>query len=441
MSEAVPGLNGTHDPARRSWVEGAHAANTDFPIQNLPFGVFRRGGGEPRGGVAIGARVVDLRALLSTGLLDGEARRAAEAAAGPDLAPLLAIGRRPASALRARLSDLLTEGAPEAEALAPVLAPLHEVELLAPTRPPAFTDFCCSSHHFDRMGGGRAAQPAWRSLPVGYNGRASSVKVSGTPVVRPVGQFAPPGAAGPVFGPEPSLDFELEFAAWLGAEAELGRPMSLEEASAGVFGYGLVNDWSARAIQFFEMTLGPYLGKSFLTTVSPWIVTAEALAPFHAPAPGRPEGDPPVPAHLHDPADQARGGLDVELTAELLTSGRRARGGAGRVIVRTNLRHLYWTLPQMVAHQASNGCPLEAGDLVATGTVSGPEDDARACLAELTRRGTEPVTLADGETRAWLQDGDELRLRGRAVREGFVPIGFGPCDGVIAPAPAAPSGA
>lgn len=422
-------LNATHDPARRAWLATANDPDGEFPLQNLPFGLFTHGGWT-RGGVALGDRVIDLAGLAASGLLADGAAAAAAAASGPTLTPLLACAREAVSALRAALSDLFREGGTgDPATLEPLLLPLAGVTLHLPLRPPAFTDFCTSYDHIARMGR-KTPGLAALSLPVAYNGRASSVAVSGTPVRRPLGQFeTSPGSGEVRYGPEPMLDFELEFGAWLRGGNALGTPLTMAQAEAALFGCCLVNDWSARGIQFFESVLGPYLGKSFLTTVSPWIVTMEALAPFRTPARGRAPGEPALAAHLHDPHDTAMGGLAIELTAELA-----APGLAPQRIVRTTTRDLYWTLAQMVAHQTSNGAPIETGDLIATGTVSGPEDESRACLAEITLGGGAPVALADGTTRAMLHDGDTLTLRGRALRDGFVPIGFGPCAGTIHPA-------
>lgn len=421
-------LNATHDPARRSWLASANTPDTDFPIQNLPFGLFEHVG-RIRGGVALGDRVIDLAALGASGLLDGAAAQAALAAGGETLAPLFDCDPAEVSALRAALSDLFSEGSTRRDLLEPMLVPMGAVTMLMPVQPKAFTDFCTSYDHIARMGK-RTPGLAALSLPVAYNGRASSVAVSGTPVRRPLGQFeTAPGSGEVRFGPEPMLDFELEFGAWLRGGNALGTALTMEEAEQALFGCCLVNDWSARAIQFFESVLGPYLGKSFLTTASPWIVTMEALAPFRIPARGRPEGEPALAPHLRDEADIARGGLAVELTAHLA-----APGLAPQRIVRTDTRHLYWTLAQMVAHQTSNGAPIESGDLIATGTVSGPEDESRACLAEITLRESAPIVLEDGSTRTMLADGDTLIIRGRASRDGFVPIGFGDCAGTILPA-------
>jgi fumarylacetoacetase len=424
-------LNATHDPARRSWVESANAPGTDFPIQNLPFGVFDDGNGA-RGGVALGDSIIDLEALKRAGLISGAA---AEAASGASLLPLFALPREQVSALRAAMSDLYrTDGPGDRKAAQAALVPMAAVRMLMPAKPTAFTDFCTSADHILRMAanGGRAPQPAWATLPVAYNGRASSVAVSGTPVIRPVGQVVPPGTSAMVVAPEPMLDFELEFGAWLGGPVNaLGETVDMARADQLLFGCCLLNDWSARGIQFYEMLLGPHLGKSFLTTISPWVVAMEALAPFRVPARGRDADQPEVPGYLNQAFDRANGGFNIELTAELDT------GAGPATIVRTNLAELFWTLAQMVAHQACGGAPLETGDLIATGTVSGAADEARACLVEITKLGKEPLTLPDGTQRVMLEDGDTLTLRGRAVAEGYVSIGFGECSGTISPATAA----
>ncbi|MEO6151615.1 MAG: fumarylacetoacetate hydrolase family protein [Croceibacterium sp.] len=421
-------LNATHDPARTSWVESANAADGDFPIQNLPFGVFDDSKGA-RGGVALGDSIIDLSALIAAGALASEA---AQAAAGSSLLPLFAQGRGAASALRASLSDLYRADGPTDRAAARAAwVPMSAARMMMPVKPTAFTDFCTSADHILRMAanGGRAPQPAWATLPVAYNGRASSVAVSGTPVVRPVGQVVPPGSSAMVVAPEPMLDFELEFAAWLGGPVNaLGETVDMTRADDLLFGCCLLNDWSARGIQFYEMLLGPHLGKSFLTSISPWVVTIEALAPFRVAARGRTADQPAVPGYLNDAFDRSSGGLNIELTADLDT------GSGPMTIVRTNLAELFWTLAQMVAHQASGGAPLETGDLIATGTVSGAAEEARACLVEITRLGKDPLVLPDGTQRVMLEDGDSLTLRGRAVAQGYVSIGFGSCSGTVVPA-------
>jgi fumarylacetoacetase len=416
-------MNETHDPKRRAWLDSACATDSDFPVQNLPFGAF-----EGRGGVAIGDRIVDLQRLSAAGLVSGDAAEAARAAAGPTLNPLLALPQRFASALRARLSSLLSDPSCRAR-VEPCLVAMAGVRLDLPVAVGAYTDFLCSLDHTLRMGRGNLP-PAFKHLPIAYNGRATSVRASGHPVRRPNGQHKAGEAVR--FGPEPALDYELEFAMLVGEGNALGEPLSVDAAAQRIFGYCLLNDWSARNIQTFESTpLGPFLGKSFLTTVSPWIVTTDALAPFRTAAAAH---DIEVPAYLRSSRDQAEGGLAIDLEAEIVTP----KGGRER-LSRTSLRNMYWTFAQMLAHHSSNGCNLGPGDMLGSGTLSGAADESRACLAELTDRGAKPVTLANGEKRAWLEDGDEVVFRARASRDGFVPIGFGECRGRIEPAVRFPS--
>lgn len=438
-------INDTHDQSRRSWVASANG-HRNFPIQNLPFGRFRRPDGEVRTGVAIGDEIVDLRALAETGLLSGEPELAARAVSGPDLAPLLALGTAPASALRARLSVLLADGGDNGlwRRMDQVLLAQRDVEMMLPTTVRQFSDMCTSTFHIGRRNGNDergepVCPPVFRTLPVGYDGRANSIVVSGTPVRRPNGTWQADLSSNQVsFGPEPRLDYELELAFWFAGNGNaLGEPLSMRAAQASLFGVSLLNDWSARGIQKWESMLGPFLGKSFATTLSPWIVTMEALAPFRVPAFERPVGDPPVPAHLDLDEDQARGGLDVRLTATLQSRRMRLDGSSGETICETNFRHVYWTPAQMVAHHASNGCALGAGDVLGSGTCSGPSRSEAACLIEANIEGA--LDLAGGERRSWLEDGDAIALTGRAEREGYVSIGFGEASGVIEPAPPWPS--
>jgi fumarylacetoacetase len=421
-------LNATHDPLRRSWLESANIAGCDFPIQNLPFGLFRTEGSAARGGVALGDQIIDLARLAA------RLGVAARAAVGTTLAPLILQPPQAISVLRAALSELYgSVGGKRAVAHA-ALIPMQDAELLLPVKPTAFTDFCCSLDHIRRMAAGAGRPPAACAdkLPVSYNGRASSVAVSGTSVIRPRGQFeVRPGGGEVTYGPEPRLDYELELGVWLRGGNRLGESIEVAQAEHMMFGCCLVNDWSARGIQIFESMLGPHLGKSFLTTLSPWIVTMEALAPFRVPARARREDEPAVPPHLLDPADRARGGIRIAMQAELSTTSSPPIR-----IANTEFETLHWTLAQMIAHQASSGAPLEAGDLLASGTVSGPAEDAKACLAELTQRGLTPVLFADGTQRVWLEDGDTVTLTAQAHAEGRVPIGFGPCTGTIRPAAA-----
>ncbi len=430
MTVTVP-LNATHDPLRRSWLASANVADCDFPIQNLPFGRFRTNGSEPRCGVALGDQIIDL-SRLADHLSD-----VVPALTGSSLAPLLDQPLAAVSALRARLSALYGTDSSDHRVAEAALVPIDQAELLLPLRPTAFVDFCSSIEHIRRMaqGGGRQVAACAERLPVSYNGRASSVALSGTPVVRPTGQFEFPPNSGQVqYAPERRLDYELELGVWLRGGNVLGVPITVAQAEAMMFGCSLVNDWSARGIQFFESMLGPHLGKSFQTTVSPWIVTMEALAPFRVPARGRAEGEAGILPHLLDPHDRATGGIRIAMTADLST----AVSGPVRIAT-TGFETMFWTLAQMVAHQASSGAPLEACDLVGSGTVSGPAEDAKACLAELNERGTHPVRFPDGSERVWLQDGDTLTITAKAHAPGYVPIGFGPCAGTIHPAVSPPS--
>lgn len=437
----MPKLDETHDPARRSWVESANEAGADFPIQNLPFGIFRQGSGPARGGVAIGDSIFDLGAGLRANLFSGDAKIAAEAAAGPSLNALMALGRGYATTLRQRLSELLSADAPERGRLESmrdaVLVPMHSAQMLLPAMIGSFTDFMASIYHTER--GGRALRPDnpvpenFRYVPIAYNSRASSVRVSGEPVLRPHGQFKAGNEV--VFGPCRQLDFELELGLFVGPGNDLGEPVLIDDAASQIFGFCLVNDWSARDIQRWEsMPLGPFLSKSLSTTVSPWVVTADALAPFAAPAFARPEGDPAPLPYLLAARDQAEGGLDIRLDVHVTTPRSRAEGAAPLRITETNAKHLYWTPAQLLAHHTSNGCNLGPADLLATGTVSGPTDESRACLAEITERGAKSFTLANGEQRIFLEDGDEVIFTGRAERDGFVGIGFGECRARVAPA-------
>lgn len=438
-------LNETHRSDLRSWVASANDGATDFPIQNLPYGVFQRDGEAARGGVAIGDCILDLAAALKTGLLAGEAEHAARLAAGPTLNAFMAAGPAVQSTLRRRISEILSaDGRDRAkiEKLAgALLIPMRDVEMKLPAAIGSFTDFLTSIYHTER--GGRVTRPdnpipaPFRHLPIAYNGRATSVRPSGEPVRRPNGQWrAPDGQV--KFGPTEQQDFELEVGLFVGRGNELGQPISIDEAPEHIFGFCLLNDWSARDIQRWESALGPFLSKSLSTTISCWVVTAEAMAPFRAPAFPRPTGDPPPLPYLHSRADQANGGLDLALEAYLVTPRMAREGAPPARITRTNFIHMYWTFAQMLTHHMSNGCNLMPGDLLGSGTASGPLDENRACLSEITGRGARSFTLANGETRTWLEDGDEVIFRARAERQGYVSIGFGECRSQLTPAPAWP---
>ena len=425
-------IDSTHDPNLRSWVTSANDPDTGFPIQNLPLGVFADAGGS-RIGTAIGDSVLDLAACAEAGLVDGPAGAACRA---PDLNSLMALGSPHWRALRHRLSALLRHDARERVSLARLLRPLGELEMLLPARIGDYTDFYASIHHATTVGAQMRPEnpllPNYAWVPIGYHGRASSVVVSGTPVIRPHGQLKLEAEADPIFAPTRRLDYELELGAWVGPANPLGARVSIAEAGARLFGVSLLNDWSARDIQRWEyQPLGPFLAKNFATSVSPWVVTLDALAPFRCPASPREAAQPQPLPYLNDPADQRGGGLDISLEVLLSTPRMRARGDAPQRLSRGNTRDLYWTLAQMLAHHSSGGCNLRPGDLLGTGTVSGPAPDSRGCLLELTDGGKAPITLPSGETRRFLEDGDEVILRGRCAREGCRSIGLGECRGTV----------
>jgi fumarylacetoacetase len=407
--------------------------------------VFRRAGATeaaPRVGVAIGDRVLDVAAALDEGLfgVDTPARTAAEACDAPWLNALMALGPEYASALRARLSELLRAGAPEIERDPPLaerlLVPMSEAELLLPAEVGDYTDFYASVNHATNVGSmfrpDNPLLPNYKYVPIGYHGRASSLVASGTPVRRPAGQRKGPDDDAPTFAPTRSLDYECEVGFFVGPGNVLGEPIPIGEAERHLFGACLVNDWSARDVQAWEyQPLGPFLAKSFATTVSPWVVTMEALAPFRVPALARPAGDPAPLPYLAGDEDQARGGIGLALEVFLASRRMRDAGLAPARVSRASFEGMYWTAAQMLTHHASNGCNLRPGDLLASGTVSGPERDARGCLLELTWRGAEPLKLPSGETRKFLEDGDEVIMRGYCERDGCARIGFGECRGVV----------
>jgi fumarylacetoacetase len=436
-----PRLDETHDPAVRSWVETANSAGTDFPIQNLPLGVFRRRGGieGARIGVAIGDAVLDLRAALSAGALQGLDAPLREALCEPLLNRVLGFGRPGALAVRHACHAVLRHDAPTPRVPAGCLVPMGDAELLLPASIGDYSDFYASIHHATNVGTmfrpDQPLMPNYKWVPIGYHGRASSIVPSGTGIRRPRGQLKDDTAPAPVTEPTRALDYECEVGAWVGKGNALGVPVPIAEAEEYLFGLSLVNDWSARDIQRWEyLPLGPFLSKSFGTTVSPWIVTLEALEPFRAPASLRPEGDPPPLAYLDDSWDRAHGGVALDLSVWIASTRMRAANHPPVRLSECGFAGMYWTMAQLLAHHASNGCNLRPGDLLASGTVSGPTRETRGCLLELTWRGTEPLTLPGGETRRFLVDGDEVVIRGKCERAGFVSIGFGECRGTILPA-------
>ncbi|MGI8743145.1 MAG: fumarylacetoacetase [Bryobacteraceae bacterium] len=417
----------------KSWVTSANDPGTDFPIENLPFGSFRRSCSESaaRIGVAIGDQVLDLTALLDKGLIDGEA---AEACREPVLNSLMALGHRYCSGLRSRLAELLRADFSGQGHIAQCLVPIAEAELLLPVGIGDYTDFYASIHHATNVGRlfrpDNPLLPNYKYVPIGYHGRASSVVISGTGVRRPSGQTKSPQAETPEFGPSKRLDYELEAGFFVGRSNQLGSPIPIEKAEDHLFGLCLVNDWSARDIQAWEyQPLGPFLAKSFATTISPWVVTAEALAPFRVPAFNREPGDPEPLEYLRSHSQD--GGIEITLEVYLQSGKMRNAGHPPVRLSRGNFRDMYWTISQLITHHASNGCNLRTGDLMASGTVSGSSDEARGCLLELTRGGAEPIQLPGGETRRFLEDGDEVIFHGHCQREGVVSIGFGECRGRV----------
>jgi len=430
----------THDPARQSWVASANG-HAEFPIQNLPFGIFSVHGGAPHGGVAIGDSIFDLGTALQVRLFSGAARAAAEAAAGPTLDPLLALPASARRTLRQRLSDIL---AADSDARALALELLHDVAACTMHLPATvgdYTDFFAGIHHA-RKGGqisrpDNPLMPNYKYVPVAYHSRASSVRPSGEDVRRPNGQRKLPAEAAPTFGPCRNLDYELELGVWIGPGNRQDAPIPIDAAGDHIAGFCLLNDWSARDIQSWEsQPLGPFLGKSFRTSVSPWIITAEAMEPFRIAQPARPGGDPPPLPHLLDAADQAHGAYDIDCEVFLSTPAMRAAGAAPHRMCRSSTRELYWTVAQMVAHHTSNGCNLRPGDLLGSGTISGTDAAGIGCLLEMTFGGRDAITLNNGETRRYLEDGDEVVLRAHCRRAGAATIGFGECRGRIVPATA-----
>ena len=435
-------LDHTHNPSARSWLASANAPDGDFPIQNLPFGVLRRGGSNEafRGAVAIGDRALDLAALHGHGALGGDAADALALAAQPSLNDFMAAGPRARHALRhALFGALRDDAAPRVQqVLRSCLIPLADVEHALPTRIGDYTDFYTSIHHAMNVGRllfpNNPLTPNFQWLPIAYHGRASSVVISGTDFHRPHGQAMPPGAAAPVYTPCTRLDYELEMAFFIGPGNPLGKPVLLSQAEQHVFGISLLNDWSARDHQFWEMApLGPFLGKNFCTSISPWIVTMDALAPYRVPF-DRPAGDPQPLAYLDDAGNRAQGSIDVQLSVGIESSAHRARGLPPAEVSRTSFRHQYWTIAQMLTQHTVGGCNLQAGDLCGTGTISGPTPAEAGALVELSVGGTQPITLTGtGEQRAFLHDGDAVILGGWCERAGAARIGFGECRGTVLP--------
>jgi fumarylacetoacetase len=434
-------VNKTHDPALTSWVGAANSPDADFPIQNLPFGVFsRKDDTERRVGVAIGDQIVDVGESLSANLWTEEARDIARYCDRPDMRDLMGAPKESLSLFRARLSELLSGEPGDDSAINPLppgaLVPMSEAVMRPPIEIGDYTDFYASVYHATNVGRlfrpDSPLLPNYKYVPIGYHGRASSIVLGGSDVRRPNGQTQPVGSSAPSFGPSQMLDYEAEIGFFVGKGNDLGDTINIDEAEEHIFGVCLVNDWSARDIQSWEyQPLGPFLSKSFATSISPWVITWEALEPYRVPAFFRPPGDPRPLGYLSSDRNVNEGGID--LTIEVYLRSMLMREGHMRParLSAASLADMYWTAAQMLTHHASNGCNLRTGDLFASGTISGPETGSQGCLLELTRRGAEPITLPTGEERKFLHDGDEVIMRGFLQRQGAARIGLGECSGLI----------
>ncbi len=432
-------MNATHDPQRQSWVASANVSGCAFPIQNMPFGVFQ-GAVEPAIGVAIGDQILSLRGCCEAGLLASLPVETREACEAGTLNALMACGPDGWTPLRARLSDLLRADHPQAtdhhRSVGRHLFALGEATMLKPASIANYTDFYASIDHATNVGRlfrpENPLLPNYKYVPIGYHGRASSILMSGATVKRPSGQILPAAGAPPHFAPTRALDYEIEAGFFVGPGNHPGEPVAIDRAPSHLFGVCLLNDWTARDIQAWEyQPLGPFLAKSFATTISPWVVTMEALAPFRSPAFSRPPEDPQALPYLDSDQERKQGGIDLIVEVYLRSARMRATGCEAVQLSRGNLDELYWTVAQLLTHHTSNGCNLQPGDLLGSGTISGPRNESRGCLLEITRRGAEPIMLPTGEQRDFLADGDEITFRGYCERAGFVSIGLGECSGTV----------
>ncbi len=436
MTSVSRPIDDTHRLDLTSWVESAQEPGTDFPIQNLPYGVFRApGDSRDHIGVAIGDKILDLARCRYQLLLKDLRGDVQFVSAADTLNPLMDLGVNHWQSLRNRISALLTEPGMKSR-VEPCLFEADEVEMRLPAAIGDYTDFYASLEHATHIGSlfrpDNPLLPNYKWIPIGYHGRSSSVVVSGTPIRRPSGQRKGPDDHEPHFEPCQMLDYELELGFFVGGPGnKLGDPIAIEDAENHIFGVCLLNDWSARDLQAWEyQPLGPFLAKSFATSISPWVVTLEALAPYRCAPRSRPAGDPEPLSYLQV-GDGSQAGLDLELEVDLVTGRMRRREEGPHRVSQSRFRSMYWTMSQMLTHHASNGCNMRTGDLLGSGTISGEERDAMGCLLEITRRGAEPLVLADGDERSMLEDGDEVILTGRCAREGFATIGFGECRGRI----------
>ena len=432
-------LNETHDPKLTSWVESANRPGSDFPIQNLPFALFRPKNTDEafRGGVAIGDDVIDLKALSATDCLEGSAAEAAVAGAKSTLNPLMSMGPNSWSALRLALSRLLRSGA-KTDDIANCLIAMDQVEFDIPAHIGDYTDFYTSIHHATNIGSlfrpDNPLLPNYKWIPIGYHGRSSSIGVSGQSFKRPNGQTKAPDADAPAVGPSKRMDYELEMGIFIGQGNALGDRVTMHDAEDHVFGLCLLNDWSARDIQAWEyQPLGPFLAKSFASTISPWIVTLEALAPYRTPWHRDPD-DPQPLAYLDSEQNRSFGGFNIQLELKIETQQMRAENQDAQSVCTTNFDYSYWTVAQMVTHHTINGCNLNPGDLLGSGTMSGPSPGSEGALIEVTKGGKQPLQLNNGETRTFLEDGDRIIISGWCEDEGKPRIGFGHVESTLLPA-------
>lgn len=434
-------VNETHNPELESWVDSANVVETDFPIQNLPFGVFvDPATGAAKVGIAIGNMILDVAAARANGVIGGPADDAAAACEGATLNKLMAMGGGHWSALRAAVSSALRLDTKEGEAAKAVAGKIllsqENISMLLPARIGDYTDFYSSIFHATNVGKmlrpDNPLMPNYKHIPIAYHGRASSIVASGGIFKRPFGQTKATDAETPSFGPSMALDYEAEIGFFVGPGNPLGQPVSLDEAEDHIFGLCLLNDWSARDIQAWEyQPLGPFLSKSFVSHVSPWVVTTEALAPFRCGSFPRPDGDPAPLPYLFTEANQDSGGFDLQIEVFISSAQMRDAGIQPHRLTLTNMRHLYWNIFQMLTHHTSNGCNIRPGDLMGTGTISGPEEGSLGSILEITKRGGEPLSLPTGEQRKFIVDGDEVIMRASCEANGMRRIGLGECRAII----------
>ncbi|KAA1151270.1 fumarylacetoacetase [Pseudoalteromonas sp. FUC4] len=433
-------INETHDINLTSWVESANVDNCDFPIQNLPFAEFRRKGSDEafRGGVAIGDQVIDLAKLSKLNVLTGDAKTAADAASEATLNTFMGLGKQYWSALRLALSKALRAGSDHQQALSDTLVAQSDIEFSLPCRIGDYTDFYTSIYHATAVGSlfrpDNPLLPNYKWVPIGYHGRSSSIDVSGQTFHRPKGQTKAPNAEVPSFGPCKRLDYELELGIYLGKGNALGDAIAIENAENHVFGFCVFNDWSARDLQAWEyQPLGPFLAKNFASTVSPWIVTTEALAPYRT-SWTRDENDPQPMDYLESKANRDQGAFDIQMDVKIQTQKMRSEGHNPTRVSTSSFKHSYWSVAQMVTHHTVNGCNFMPGDMLGSGTQSGPTHEEAGSLLELSRGGKEKITLSNGEQRSFLEDGDNVIMRGWCEKEGYARIGFGSVESTVLPA-------